>query len=70
MKNELPNVLKQLRTENNLTQSQIAKEINISQRAYAFYEKGERDPSIETLIKLADYYKVPLDILVGRYKKT
>lgn len=69
MKSELPTMLKILRTESNLTQTEIAKKINVSQRAYSFYEKGEREPSIETLIKLAEYYKIPLDVLVGRYKR-
>lgn len=61
-------VLKGLRESNDLTQDKIAKIINVSQRAYAHYEKGDREPSIETLIKLADYYKLPIDIIVGRYE--
>lgn len=69
MNNKMPNILKELRKEKNVTQEEIAKEINITQRAYAFYEKGDREPSIETLIKLAEYHKVPIDIIVGRYKK-
>lgn len=61
-------VLKGLRNTNKLTQEEIAKIINVTQRAYAHYEKGDREPSIETLIKLADYYKLPIDIIVGRYE--
>ncbi len=61
-------VLRELRTERNLTQAEIAKIINISQRAYSFYEKGEREPSIDTILKLADYYQVPTDILLGRWE--
>lgn len=61
-------VLKELRTEKKLTQTELAKIINISQRAYSFYEKGEREPSIETILKLADFYQVPTDILLGRYE--
>ena len=68
MKNELHNVLKELREKEGKTQAEIAKKVNISQRAYAFYEKGDREPSIDTLIELAEYFKVPIDILVGRYK--
>lgn len=60
-------VLKGLRKQNNLTQSQVAEVINVTQRTYAHYEKGDREPSIETLIKLADYYRLPIDVLVGRY---
>lgn len=61
-------VLIGLRKENNLTQSEIAKIINVTQRAYAHYEKGDREPSIETLINLANFYKLPIDIIVGRYE--
>lgn len=68
MKNELHIVLKKLREQEGKTQAEIAKNVNITQRAYAFYEKGDREPSIDTLIKLADYFKVPIDVLVGRYK--
>lgn len=69
MKTELAQTLKELRKENNLTQTELAKKINISQRAYSFYENGEREPSIETLINLAEFYKIPIDVLVGRYKR-
>lgn len=65
MKSKLPNVLKELRTENKLTQKEIAAKINVSQRAYAFYEKGEREPSIETLTEIAKFYKVSIDYIVG-----
>ncbi len=69
MNNTLSTVLKELRKENNYTQSEIAKKINVSQRAYSFYETGQREPNVDTLIKIAEIYKVPLDILVGRYKR-
>ena len=61
-------VLTGLRKKNGLTQAQIAQELNITQRAYAHYEKGDREPNIDTLIRLADKYGVPIDVLVGRYE--
>lgn len=70
MKNNLSKNLKELREQNKLTQQEVANKIQITQRAYAFYEKGDREPSIDTLIKLADIFKVPIDLLVGRYKKS
>lgn len=69
MKNNLHNVLRTLRKEKHETQTQVAKAINISQRAYSNYEKGDREPSIDTLVDIAEYFNVPLDILVGRYEK-
>lgn len=68
MEIKMNEVLTVLRKENKLSQEQIAEKINISQRAYAHYEKGDRQPNIETMIKLADYYKVSLDYLTGRYE--
>lgn len=69
MVNNLNEVLTGLRKDNKLSQKEIAEKINISQRAYAHYEKGDREPSIETLIKLADFYKVSMDYITGRYKQ-
>lgn len=69
MKSNLHNVLKSLRNEKHETQIQVAKALNVSQQVYSNYEKGDRQPSIETLIDMAEYFNVPLDILVGRYEK-
>lgn len=68
MKNELPVVLKELRKDKNITQKEIAETINVTERAYCFYENGSREPAIDTLIKIAEYYNIPIDVLVGRYK--
>lgn len=67
MKNKLPGTLKVLRMRANRTQLEIADIIGVTQRAYSFYETGDREPDIDTLIKMAEYYKIPLDVLVGRY---
>ncbi len=69
MENKIGEVLTGLRKEKKISQKEIAEKINISQRAYAHYEKGDREPNIETMIRLADYYKVSLDYLTGRYEK-
>lgn len=60
-------VLRQLRKEKDLKIEDVAKEISLSTDRYGKYERGERQPDIETLIKLANYYKVSLDYLTGRY---
>lgn len=54
------------RTKNKLTQAQIAKATGISQKAISFWERNERTPNIIDCIKLADYYEITLDELVGR----
>lgn len=58
--------LKDLRKLNKLSQSDVSKILHVSQRAYAGYELEQTEPTINTLIKLADYYNVSLDYLVGR----
>ena len=57
--------LKILKNENNLTQIDIAKAIDISLRAYRYYETGEREPTISTVIKLCEYFNVSSDYLLG-----
>lgn len=58
--------LKKLRESRKLTKKQVATLLDISERAYLTYEYGEREPRLETLQKLADFYNVSLDYLVGR----
>ena len=55
--------LKELRRKKGITQEEVAKENNISNVTYGRYELEKREPDIETLIKLADYYGVTLDYL-------
>lgn len=61
--------LKDLREDNDLSQSEIAKYLNISQRTYSYYETGGRDIPVQILIKLADYYNTSIDYLVNRINK-
>lgn len=58
--------IKELRKQNKKNQTDIAKYLNISQSNYGKYELGSIEPDINTLCKLADYYNVSLDYLVGR----
>lgn len=58
--------LKELRKSRNLNQQAVAEVLNCSQAVYSRYEKGDREPPLETLIRLADFYQVSLDELVGR----
>lgn len=56
--------LKQLREENNISQTEIAKYLNIKQNTYSQYETGKRQLSIEMLIKIAKFYKVSTDYIL------
>lgn len=58
--------LKELRKANGVTQKQLAANIGASERGIQQYELGERKPTYDMLIALADYFDVSLDYLVGR----
>ncbi len=58
--------LQELKASRNLLQKDIAASVNLSLRAYQRYEYGERQPTADVLIALADYFGVSLDYLVGR----
>ena len=58
--------LKKLRYLNHLNQADVAKLLSISRSAYAMYENNKRQIPYDSLIFLADYYKVSLDYLLER----
>lgn len=58
--------LRELRTELNLNMKQASEKLGISYTTYVGYEKNEREPNSETLIKLADFYKCSVDYLIGK----
>lgn len=58
--------LKQCRTERGLTQNKVAIFCDITEKAYQNYERNRREPKLSILIRIADFYDVSLDYLVGR----
>lgn len=63
-------LLKELRTQVNLNQKQLAEKINVSVTTIRRWELNYERPSIERLIQLSDFYNVPLDYLTGNKKKS
>lgn len=61
--------IRNLREDKDLTQTDIAKILNCSQRVYSDYECGKVAISVENLMVLANYYDVSLDYLTGRTNK-
>lgn len=51
-----------------LSQRDFAKTIGIGAGTYAMYETGERVPSVGTLVAIADFYNVPTDFILGRFR--
>ena len=58
--------VRDLREDHDKTQKDIAQYLNMQVTVYQRYERGERELPLWAAIKLADYYKVSLDYLVGR----
>lgn len=57
--------LRSLRTEAGMTQTDLAKRLNITKSVVSYYELQERTPSPDVLIKLADIFHVSTDYLLG-----
>lgn len=58
--------IRDLREDRDLTQTQIARMLGMSQTGYSKYETGENDVPTQILIKLADFYGTSVDYLLGR----
>ena len=61
----MQNRLRELRLNKGLTQASIAKEFGVTQQAISLYEQGRREMKLETLKKIADFFNVPVDYLLG-----
>ena len=58
-------IMRALREDGDFTQTEIAKELGISQQYYSKYETGEYEMPVRHLITLAKFYQVSVDYLVG-----
>ncbi|MEK8126932.1 helix-turn-helix transcriptional regulator [Paenibacillus filicis] len=55
-----------LREKFGMTQEELSKKIDISRASLCHYEKSRREPDYDTLVKVADLFRVTLDYLMGR----
>lgn len=58
--------LRELRQNKGLSQSQLADVLNISKSAISMYELGKREPDLETLEGIADFFNVDINYLLGK----
>ncbi|MBP1534559.1 MAG: helix-turn-helix transcriptional regulator [Ruminococcus sp.] len=58
--------IRELREDHDLTQEKCAKIAYISKNSYIRYETGEREPPLDVIIYLANFYGVSLDYIAGR----
>ena len=57
--------LKQMRTEKNIGQNQLARELGLSNASISYWETGKQLPTIEAVYKIAVYFDVSADYLLG-----
>ncbi len=58
--------MEELRKQQGLTQTQVAEVLGMTQQQYQLYESGKREILLHLMIKLADFYGVSMDYIVGR----
>ena len=58
--------LREMRMKREITQQRMSELLNIALRSYQCYEGGDRNPSFDTLINIADILDVSIDYLLGR----
>ena len=61
--------IQDLRTDADMSKKHLSEILHISQRSYSHYETGSRNIPVEMLIRLANYYDISVDYLVGRTDK-
>ena len=66
LNSDFPRIITFLRKERGLSQKQVAADLGISQALLSHYEKGLRECKLDFLIKVADYFEVSTDYLLGR----
>lgn len=62
-------IIRDLREDHDMTQTQVAEYLGTSQTMYAIYERGASELPIRHLLKLCDLYNVSADYILGREKK-
>lgn len=65
MENKFKDILRELRAERGVGQAQLAKAIMVSNGIISLWENGLREPSMSSLISLAQFFGVSIDYLVG-----
>ena len=56
--------LKIVRKTRNLNQQKVAMDLNISREALSYYENGKREPSLQLLVRMSDYFNVSINYLI------
>ena len=62
---EFSQQLKELRTEEGLSQAKLASKLNVSKSSISFWENGQGEPTIYSIILIAQFFGVSIDYLLG-----
>lgn len=60
--------LKELRKQKDMSQTEVARALGISQSTWALYESGNREPNFDALLKISEFFDVYTDYLLGKQK--
>ncbi|WP_426449050.1 helix-turn-helix domain-containing protein [Paenibacillus sp. S-38] len=63
---QIGNRIALLREKQGMTQEELSIKLNISRASLSHYEKNRREPDYDTLVKIANYFKISIDYLLGR----
>ena len=67
MKNNVFGIsLKQLRIEKGLSQRRLGEKLGFCNQTISFWESGQREPDLDALIKISDFFEVSTDFLLGK----
>ncbi len=58
--------IKEFRTAKGVSQKSLADAVGVSQKAVDYWERGVNEPKATYIVRLADYFDIPCDILLGR----
>lgn len=63
--NYLGKTIKELRLEEGISQRELGARLNVCNQTVSFWESGQREPDLDTLLKIAKYFQVSTDFLLG-----
>lgn len=63
--NEFGNILKELRLEHGISQRKLGEALGVVNQTISFWETGSREPDLDTLVKIAQYFNVSIGYLLG-----
>ncbi|MDE6356362.1 MAG: helix-turn-helix domain-containing protein [Clostridia bacterium] len=63
--NYLGKTIKELRLEEGISQRELGNRLNVCNQTVSFWEIGQREPDLDTLLKIAKYFQVSTDYLLG-----